>query len=193
MSAAALPSASEGRGNVIGGDWRQPAAALPVINPSNGEVIAHVARSGAADVDAAVRAAQGALDGIWGGMDATTRGGLLTRLAGLIRRDAEPLAQIESRDVGKPLSQARWDVAGCARYFEYYGGAADKVQGETIPYRTGFTAMTLWEPHGVPAHTLPWNYPLPMLGRSLAPALAMGTATVLKPAEDASLSALALA
>jgi aldehyde dehydrogenase (NAD+) len=193
MSAAVLPRASEARGNFIGGDRCQSAAALPVINPSNGEVIAHIARSGASEVDAAVRAAQGALDGIWGGMDATTRGGLLTRLAGLIRRDAEPLAQIESRDVGKPISQARWDVAGCARYFEYYGGAADKVQGDTIPYRTGFTAMTLWEPHGVTAHIIPWNYPLQMIGRSLAPALAMGNATVLKPAEDASLSALALA
>jgi aldehyde dehydrogenase (NAD+) len=81
----------------------------------------------------------------------------------------------------------------CARYFEYYGTAADKVHGETIPFHDGFTVMTVWEPHGVTAHIVPWNYPLQMTGRSVAPALAMGNAIVLKPAEDTSLSGLALA
>jgi aldehyde dehydrogenase (NAD+) len=95
--------------------------------------------------------------------------------------------------VGKPLSLARADVAACARYFEYYGGAADKLHGDTIPYQNGFTAMTVYEPHGVVGVITPWNYPLQMNGRSIAPALAMGNAVVVKPAEDASLSTLALA
>ena len=177
----------------IGGTWLGAARSLPVINPSDGQVITHIARGTAKDVDAAVKAAQAALEGEWGRLTATARGRLLCRLAELIRHDAENLAQMESEDVGKPLSLARSDVAVCARYFEYYGTAADKVHGETIPFHDGFTVMTVWEPHGVTAHIVPWNYPLQMTGRSVAPALAMGNAIVLKPAEDTSLSGLALA
>jgi len=174
----------------IGGTWRGASEGLPVFNPSDGQVMARIARGTAADVDDAVQAA---LDGAWGKLDATARGRQLCRLADLIRRDAESLARTESEDVGKPLTLARNDVAVCARYFEYYGGAADKVHGETIPYQNGFTVATIWEPHGVTAHIVPWNYPLQMTGRSVAPALAMGNAIVLKPAEDTSLTALALA
>lgn len=177
----------------IGGAWRDAEATLPVINPSHGEVVGQIPRGQAAHIDAAVRAGHAALDGAWGRMDAMSRGRLLLRLAELIRRDIERLARMESEDVGKPLSLARNDANVCARYFEYYGGAADKVHGETIPYQDGFTAMTVWEPHGVTAHIVPWNYPLQMTGRSVAPALAMGNAIVLKPAEDTSLTALALA
>ena len=177
----------------IGGTWRSGSDSLPVVNPSDGQVMARIARGTAADIDAAVRAAQSALDGAWGKLDAVARGRLLCRLAELIRRDAEPLARMESEDVGKPLTQARTDVTVCARYFEYYGTAADKIHGETIPFQNGYTVMTVWEPHGVTAHIVPWNYPLQMIGRSVAPALAMGNAVVLKPAEDTSLTALALA
>ena len=177
----------------IGGTWRDGSGDLPVINPSDGQVVARIARGTAADVDDAVQAAQAALDGEWGKLDATARGRLLCRLAELIRRDAEALARMESEDVGKPLSQARADAAVCARYFEYYGAAADKVHGETIPFQNGFTVATVWEPHGVTAHIVPWNYPMQMTGRSVAPALAMGNAAVLKPAEDTSMTALALA
>jgi aldehyde dehydrogenase (NAD+) len=177
----------------IGGTWRGSADTLPVINPSDGQEMARIARGTARDVDAAVQAAQSALDGAWGKLDAASRGRLLCRLADLIRRDAETLAQMESEDVGKPLSQARADAQVCARYFEYYGGAADKVHGETIPFVNGHTVMTVWEPHGVSAHIVPWNYPLQMTARSVAPSLAMGNAAVLKPAEDTSLTALALA
>jgi len=81
----------------------------------------------------------------------------------------------------------------CARYFEYYGGAADKVHGETIPYQRGFTVMAYYEPFGVTGHIVPWHYPLQMTGRSVAPSLAMGNAIVLKPAEDTSLTSLMLA
>jgi aldehyde dehydrogenase (NAD+) len=177
----------------IGGQWRAARDGIDVVNPSDGQVMARIARGTADDVDAAVTAAQAALDGAWGKLTATERGRLLGRLAELIRRDAETLARTESEDVGKPLTLARNDVAVCARYFEYYGGAADKVHGETIPFVNDFTVLTVWEPHGVTAHIVPWNFPLQMTGRSVAPALAMGNAIVLKPAEDTSLSALVLA
>jgi aldehyde dehydrogenase (NAD+) len=177
----------------IGGHWVGSADTLPIIDPSDGQEIGRIARGTADDVDAAVSAAQAARDGAWGVLTAVERGRLLLRLSAFILRDAEALARMESMDVGKPLSQARTDVIVCARYFEYYGAAADKVHGDTIPFQNGFTVMTVWEPHGVTAHIVPWNYPLQMTGRSVAPALAMGNAIVLKPAEDTSLTALALA
>lgn len=179
--------------NYIGGRWVASNATLPVINPSDGSKMAEIARGGAKEIDAAVAAGHAAVKGAWGKTDAASRGRLLLKFAELIRRDAERLAKMESEDVGKPLTQARGDVAVCARYFEYYGAAADKVHGETIPFQSGFTVMTFYEPHGVTAHVVPWNYPLQMLGRSVAPSLAMGNAVVLKPAEDTSLTALALA
>lgn len=177
----------------IGGDWIGGVATLPVVNPSDGQVMAEIARGGAPEIDRAVAAAEAALAGEWGRLDAVSRGRLLTKLSELIRRDAEALARLESEDVGKPLTLARGDVQVCARYFEYYGGAADKVHGDTIPFQAGFTVMTVYEPHGVVGVIVPWNYPLQMTGRSVAPALAMGNAVVLKPAEDTSLTALALA
>jgi aldehyde dehydrogenase (NAD+) len=177
----------------IGGKWRASSETLPIINPSDGQEVGRIARGTAADVDAAVSAAQVALDSDWGRLTAAERGRLLLRMASFILRDTESLAKLESLDVGKPLSQARADVLVAARYFEYYGGAADKMHGETIPFQNGYTVMTIWEPHGVTAHIVPWNYPLQMTGRSVAPALAMGNAIVLKPAEDTSLTALALA
>lgn len=177
----------------IGGTWTGSEATLPVINPSHGQEMARIARGGAAEIDAAVKAGHAAMDGEWGRLDAASRGRLLLKLAELIRRDAEILAQMESEDVGKPITLARNDAQVCARYFEYYGGAADKVHGDTIPFQNGFTVMTVYEPHGVVGVIVPWNYPLQMTGRSVAPALAMGNAVVLKPAEDTSLSALHLA
>ena len=179
--------------NFIGGAWAPAHATLPVINPSDGQVMGEIARGGAAEIDRAVQAAERAMDGEWGRLDAMSRGRLLLKLSELIRRDAETLARMESEDVGKPMSLARSDAAVCARYFEYYGGAADKVHGDTIPFQNGYTVMTVYEPHGVVGVIVPWNYPMQMTGRSVAPALAMGNAVVLKPAEDTSLSALALA
>ena len=177
----------------IGGSWISSIETVEVLNPSDASPMARIARGGAAEVDQAVRAAQAALDGAWSRLDAVSRGRLMLKLADLIRRDQERLARMESEDVGKPLTLARADASVCARYFEYYGAAADKVHGETIPFQNGYTVMTVWEPHGVTGHIVPWNYPLQMTGRSVAPALAMGNAIVLKPAEDTSLTALALA
>ncbi|MCC7425720.1 MAG: aldehyde dehydrogenase family protein [Alphaproteobacteria bacterium] len=182
------------RGVLIGGKWRQAdAGTIAVLNPSDGAPFAEIARGGAAEIDAAVTAAQAALDGAWGRMAPLARGRLLLRISARILDKADELARMESMDVGKPLKQARADVVACARYFEFYAGAVDKFMGETIPYADGFTVMTLREPHGVTAHIIPWNYPLQMFGRSVAPALATGNACVVKPAEDASLSSLALA
>ena len=178
---------------LIGGTWRESAATLPLVNPSTGEEIGRIARGTAADIDAAVGAAQAALAGEWGRKTALERGRLLTRLAALVLEQVDLLAELEAMDVGKPLSQARADALALARYCEFYGGAADKVHGETIPYLDGYTVYTLREPHGVTGHIVPWNYPMQIIGRSVGAALAMGNACVLKPAEEACLTALAFA
>lgn len=175
----------------IGGDWAATDRTLPVEDPSTGEVVAQIARGTGAEIDAAVTAAQKALAGEWGALDATDRGRLLARLGRLVEERAETLARIEAQDVGKPLKQARADALALARYLEFYAGAADKLMGETIPYRQGYTVYTLREPHGVTAHIIPWNYPMQIIGRSVGAALAMGNACVIKPAEEASLTALA--
>lgn len=179
----------------IAGRWRACASGetLPVINPSDGTEIARIAKGTKADVDAAVEAAQAALDGDWGEMTASERGRILARLGNLVLENAEALALMEATDVGKPLTQARSDVTALARYCEFYGGAADKLHGTTIPFQQGFTVYTLREPHGVTGHIIPWNYPMQIIGRSIGAALATGNACVLKPAEEACLTALAFA
>ena len=178
---------------LIDGRWRHTAATLPVEDPSTGETFAEIGRGTAADVDEAVAAAEAARNGAWGRLTATERGRILTRIGQAVLDRAEELAHLESRDVGKPLKQARADALALARYLEFYGGAADKIMGETIPYLDGYTVWTLREPHGVTGHIVPWNYPMQIIGRSVGAALAMGNAAVLKPAEEASLTALAFA
>lgn len=177
---------------LIAGDWREAASGdtLAAIDPSDGAEYARIGRGGQEDIDRAVKAARAAMDGAWGRMPAVERGRLLMKLSQAIGERGEELARIEARDCGKPLKQARADAAACARYFEFYGGAADKLHGETIPYLAGYTVMTLREPHGVTGHIIPWIYPMQILGRSVAAALAAGNAAVLKPAEDASMSSL---
>ena len=179
----------------IGGLWRagESGQTLPLLNPSDGSVLAHIARGSAGDVDAAVQAAQAALDGEWGALTATERGRVLMKMSAAVLTQVDELARLEALDVGKPLQQGRADAVALARYLEFYGGAADKVLGETIPFINGYTALTLREPHGVTAHIVPWNYPMQIIGRSVGAALAMGNACVLKPAEEACLTALAFA
>lgn len=180
---------------LIGGDWRAPAlgGTLPLTNPSDGTPLCNIARGTAEDIDAAVAAAEAVRDGAWGAMTAADRGRVLMRLSHLILERVDDLAMIESLDVGKPLTQARADAVAMARYMEFYGGAADKIHGETIPYLDGYTVYTLREPHGVTGHIVPWNYPMQIIGRSVGAALTMGNAAVLKPAEEACLTALAFA
>ncbi|MBZ0130724.1 MAG: aldehyde dehydrogenase family protein [Rhodobacteraceae bacterium] len=179
----------------IDGAWQTPAsgATLPLENPSTGQIIGQIARGNADDIDAAVSAAQAARLGEWGRMPAFERGRMLAHMGRIVLAHVDALAEIEAADVGKPLKQARADAVALARYLEYYGGAADKVMGETIPYLDGYTVYTLREPHGVTAHIVPWNYPMQIIGRSVGAALAMGNACVLKPAEEACLTALAFA
>ncbi len=167
-----------------------PGSALPVLDPSTGDSFASIARGTRADIDRAVSAARRAFDGDWGRLTATERGRLLARWAEAIGAHREELAQLESRDTGKPLKQARADAIALARYFEYYGGAADKLHGDTIPYQAGYTVLTVREPHGVTGHIIPWNYPMQIFGRSVGAALAAGNACVVKPAEDACVSLL---
>lgn len=189
----------------IAGRWRagDSGQTLPLINPSDGSELTRIARGNAADIDAAVRAAQVALEGeggiegdragAWGRLTATERGRILLKMSALVLEQADELARLEALDVGKPLKQGRADAVALARYLEFYGGAADKVHGDTIPFANGYTALTLREPHGVTAHIVPWNYPMQIIGRSVGAALAMGNACVLKPAEEACFTALAFA
>ena len=176
----------------IAGQWQTAARTLPLFNPSDGSELARIARGGADEIAAAVASAQAALDGSWGQLAAVDRGRLLMRMSALVLERADQLAHIEALDVGKPLRQGRADAMALARYLEFYAGACDKMQGATLPFANGYTALTLREPHGVTGHIVPWNYPMQIIGRSVGAALAMGNACVLKPAEEACLTALAL-
>jgi aldehyde dehydrogenase (NAD+) len=189
-------SPTPAKGVFINNRWHAGASgkAIPIVAPAEGVVFASIAAGNADDVDDAVRAARAAAEGgPWSRLSATERGRLLTKLAIAIADHAEELAQLEARDTGKPLKQARNDMIATARYFEYYGGAADKVHGDTIPFLPGYFVTTEHVPYGVTAHIIPWNYPAQMFGRTVAPALAMGNACVVKPAEDACLTPVRLA
>ncbi|HWA45743.1 MAG TPA: aldehyde dehydrogenase family protein [Hypericibacter adhaerens] len=184
------------KGIFIDNRWRpsHSGRTVDVYAPAEGTVFARIAAGDAADIDAAVAAARKAREtGAWGRLAPAERGRILSRLGLLVLDHAEELALLEARDTGKPMKQARADIQACARYFEFFGGAADKFHGETIPFMNGYFVATEREPHGVTGHIIPWNYPAQMFGRTLAPALAVGNATVIKPAEDACLTPLRLA
>ncbi|MCJ8056637.1 aldehyde dehydrogenase family protein [Shinella curvata] len=144
------------------------------------------------DVDRAVAAARRA-GREWGWTKAGARGAILFRAAQIIRAEAGRLAVVESLDSGKTLQEAEGDVAGAVRCFEYYAGAADKIQGDTFPIGADYIGYSIEEPVGVTAHVIPWNYPLSTAARSIAPALAAGCTVVAKPAEQTPLTALMLA
>src|SRR5512134_2551638 len=191
--------AAGGAHHFVGNRWLASSTGqtIDVIDPSDGQPFARIARGHAADIDAAVTAARRAIgdsfDGDWGRMTATERGRVLMRLSVAVLDSQDELARLESRTTGKPLRQGRVDAIALARYFEYYAGAADKLHGETIPYQAGMTVLTIREPHGVTGHIVPWNYPMQIFGRSVGAALAAGNACVVKPAEDACLSLLRVA
>ncbi|MEM7022168.1 MAG: aldehyde dehydrogenase family protein [Pseudomonadota bacterium] len=179
----------------IDGAWHDPLAGrtFPTINPATEEPIREVARADASDVDRAAQAAHQAMSGPWRDMAPAERGAILFRLADAIAAAREELALLETTDMGKPLRDARGDIDGVCETLIYNAGAADKMEGATIPLGPEFVDFTLLEPQGVTGHIVPWNFPLGMAMRSVAPALAAGCTVVLKPAEQSPLSALRLA
>ncbi len=166
---------------------------LDTLAPSDGTGFGSIPRSGAAEVDHAVRAARHAFDTTWCRFTAIERGRLLMKLGEAILARTDELGAIESLDTGKPISQGRADIVATARYFEYYGSAADKLHGETIPFLNGYTVAVVRDPHGVTGHIVPWNYPSQIFGRSVGASLACGNTCVVKPAEDAGLTLLRIA
>ncbi len=176
---------------LINGEEINGPAAFEDLDPATGQVLAEVARGGPDQVDAAVGAARQTFHH-WRLMPPAERARTLRRISELIRRDREQLAETESRDTGKPLRQARADADIAARYFEFYGSAIETLYGDTIPAESDVFIYTLREPHGVTAHIIPWNYPLQIGARTVAPALAAGNCCVLKPAEEAPLTAIQL-
>jgi aldehyde dehydrogenase (NAD+) len=179
---------------LIGGDRVSPDSGeyMKTVDPATEETIAEVAVAGESDVDAAVAAAREAFPG-WRDTDPVERGQTLYRVAERIRENADELADLESRDQGKPLSQARSDILSGARYFEYYAGAADKIEGTSVPVGPGQVDFTVREPYGVSAQIIPWNFPGNITTRGVAPALAAGNTTVVKPAPTTPLSAYRIA
>lgn len=166
---------------------------LATLNPHDNSVIAEVAMAGRSDIDKAVAAADKALPA-WSRMAAMDRGRILLRLADLIERDAEELARLESLDTGHPIRDSRFlDVPRTAVTYRYFGGMADKFQGEQIPVEAGFLNYTLREPVGVVGQVVPWNFPLMFTSWKMAPALAAGNCVVMKPAEITPLSSLKIA
>jgi len=180
---------------LINGKWVNSASGktFPTINPSTGEVIAQVAEADAVDVDRAVIAARAAFEtGAWRRkMTASQRGAMINRLADLIEKHADELAQLESLDNGKPYHIARAaDLPLTIACYRYYAGWADKIHGKTIPVNGNYFCYTKHEPVGVVGQIIPWNFPLLMQAWKLGPALATGCTVVLKPAEQTPLSAL---
>src|SRR2546426_5615751 len=166
----------------------------PVYNPAQGSTMAEVPRGDARDAAFAIETAKAAFaEPSWRGMDPSKRGRILYKIGLTIREKIEELARVETMNNGKPIGQSKGDVAYAARLFEYYAGLADKFQGETIPLPGSRLDYTLKEPIGVTAHIIPWNYPIALASRSIAPALAVGNTVVAKPASFTPLTLLKLA
>ena len=168
-----------------------PAVALTVVNPATEETIAELEPAGPQETDAAVAAARAAFP-TWRAVAPADRARLLRRLAAAVEDRGEELARLETRNVGKPISDARGEVGMVAEVFHFYAGTVDKHHGETIPVAGGVD-MTFREPLGVVGLIVPWNFPIAISSWKLGPALATGNTVVLKPAELTPLTALRLA
>ena len=180
MPTAALPKAS-------------PSKTRKIIDPGTGAVLATVPEGGREEAKAAILAARKAFDqGPWRKTSALERGKFLLKIADGIRARATELAQLETRNMGKPLAEAEFDVADAANCFEFYGGLATKIHGETMAVPANSVSMVWREPVGVCGQIIPWNYPLLMAAWKLAPALAAGCTVILKPSELTPLTALEL-
>src|SRR5437867_170853 len=182
---------------LVGGKWLDSASGktFPTVNPATGETICQVAEGDKADVDVAVKAARKAFEeGPWPKMSGAERGRLMNKLADLIEKDIEELAQLETLDNGKPYKDSLTiDLPMTIKCYRYYAGWADKIHGKTIPVEGPFFCYTRHEPVGVVGQIIPWNFPLLMQAWKWGPALATGCTTVLKPAEQTPLTALRVA
>jgi betaine-aldehyde dehydrogenase len=181
---------------LIGGEFvaAKSGATRQIADPANGELLALVPESGREDVKRAILAAREAFDrGPWRKTSALERGKLLLKIGDLIRSQGKMLAELEVRNMGKPLAEAEFDVADAANCFEFYGGLATKIHGETMSVPANSLSFVLREPVGVCGQIIPWNYPLLMAAWKIAPALAAGCTVVLKPSEMTPLTALKLA
>jgi acyl-CoA reductase-like NAD-dependent aldehyde dehydrogenase len=179
---------------LINGNWvpAKSGRTFATINPANEEVLAHVAEGDSADVDEAVRAARKALDGKWSSINPHRRAGYLLKVADLIEKHAEELATLESLNNGMAISNATRMANGAATTFRYYAGWATKIYGETNPSDPSMFNYTLREPVGVCGQIIPWNGPVSMFSWKIAPALACGNVSIIKPAEQTPLTALRL-
>lgn len=179
----------------IGGCWVEAASGetFATIDPATGAIIARCAAAGLVDVNRAVEAARNAFHGPWSIMTPSERGQILWRVADLIERDADAIAELETLDNGKPLHLSRDDdLPMTVDHFRYFAGWATKLEGQTIPVSAGrdYFNYTIREPVGVVGQIIPWNYPVMMAAWKLAPALAAGNCCILKPAEQTPLTAL---
>jgi betaine-aldehyde dehydrogenase len=171
----------------------QDHATRDVVNPATGKVFASVPEASCKDVDLAVQAAREAFEtGPWSTMTAQQRGRVLFAIADLIRKNSAALAKLETLNMGKPIVESEMDIADTATCFEFYGGLATKISGQTLPVPDQAISITLREPVGVCGLIVPWNYPLMMAAWKMAPALAAGCTVVLKPAEQTPLTTLEL-
>jgi betaine-aldehyde dehydrogenase len=180
----------------INGEWTEGSSGkrIPVYDPSTEEVIAEIPDASQSDINTAVAAARHAFDqGGWPQTTAQDRGRILFRIAAKLREEASQLAELESRNCGKPIVESEYDIADAATCFEYYGGLANKVSGMVNPVPDNALSLSLKEPVGVAGQIIPWNYPIGMAAWKLAPALAAGCTCVLKPAEQTPLTMLKIA
>ncbi len=177
---------------VVNGDLIMDGETLDVLDPSTGNLLDRTIRGTFEHIDAAVDAARAATEG-WRHTPYARRSQILRRVAELLRRDREQLALLESRDTGKPLTQARADADVASRYFEFYANVMEAYFGHSPPANDDIIAYTRHVPFGVTGHIIPWNYPLQIGCRTLAPAIAVGNCAVVKPAENAPLSVIKIA
>jgi succinate-semialdehyde dehydrogenase/glutarate-semialdehyde dehydrogenase len=180
-------------GHFIGGEWYESATSYPVLNPATGEVIAQVAKGGAAETTQAVAAAERTFPA-WRAMTAKERGARVKRWGELMLENLDALAELLSREQGKPLAEARGEVGYAASFLEWFAEEAKRSYGDVIPSPNPHAKIIVTrEPVGVVAAITPWNFPLAMITRKAGPALAAGCTMVLKPSEETPLSAFALA
>ncbi|MFM0397915.1 NAD-dependent succinate-semialdehyde dehydrogenase [Paraburkholderia aspalathi] len=180
-------------GHYIGGEWYESASTYPVLNPATGEVIAQVARGGATETTQAIAEAERAFP-VWRALTAKERGARVKRWGELMLENRDALAELLTREQGKPLAEARGEVGYAASFFEWFAEEAKRSYGDVIPSpNPNAKIIVTREPVGVVAAITPWNFPLAMITRKAGPALAAGCTMVLKPSEETPLSALALA